>query len=1167
MTGGTTDPHSGPGAAWRRFPRHHAFIIGIDAYQRVSPLRTAVNDARRLAELLAGQHQFEVHAPLLDATGAQMRELLDNTLKKQVRPHDRVLFYFAGHGIAADGDDGPAGYLVPADADARDPGTLIAMADLQRALDALPCHHLMLILDCCFSGAFKWSSQHRAINGLMPKRLYAQRFSRFIEDRARQILTSAAHDQKALDVLQGKATGDRGAATTDDGMLHSPFALALFDALAGEADVRQGSEGDGVITATEIYAYIRDRIEPATLQHGARMRQTPSFFPLKGHDKGEFMFLHPRHRLNLPPMEGKSPYKGLSSFDEDDRHLFYGRDRVVADLASKAADPAQRLIVVTGPSGTGKSSVIKAGLLPQLRQAGLAVLLMRPGEHPLKALDACLGAGSDPAVLIVDQFEELITRCADPAERAAFDARLHALLQDGGRVSRLVITVRSDFEPQLNGGALKAAWLTGRFTVPPFSLDELREVIVMPTVQQVMIFDPPELVDQILGEVVQSPGALPLLSYTLNELFEAYMRSGRNDRALKQSDYEQLGGVMGALRTKADKLYASLVSDAERDMLRRVMLRMVSVEGDLAGRRVPLVDLDFGPDGKAAVATVVEQLIAARLVVMDHDAIEPAHDALVRAWKLLRDWIHDAGRDKLILGEQLQAAAADHALSGNVEFLWHSSPNLPAVQALLQDRRRCWFNARERRFIKVSVRRKTLRARVGLGIAATVFVSLTALMAWGWIEQRRATNTIAEARVFTDDLLVNLMRKLREIEHTQEVRKDLVTQVAHLHRRLVEVGATEDHNTRFWTTVLEGDFDVESGRFDGAREKYKRALDVAEPRKASAHWQRNLSIGQGQLGDLALRVDKAQGKVADFEAARHHYERALELDRKLVDLDADTSVARHDLFVSHYRLGNLARRMAQYELGQNDRADVRHLHLTAREHYTQARCLATRLLHERLEAPAEARRDLTRTRIELGHVAFDLAGDAKDEEGQRAAALYDEALRAAREWRVDVEEHDSMRSDLGKAWGRMALLHILSDRLDDARRANTEASAAIGRPPPAAPKPAAIPEAELQHDVFANRKTLGVIEERARKPRAARKAYLGALQIAEKELRNPQAVGDWRSRHFDMLLRLAEIETQARDIQSARRAFQRAAKFAPGTDERKLAASCATSPRSPCKPR
>lgn len=1134
MTSHGGAPESGPEAAWRRFRRHHAFIVGIDAYQHVSPLRTAVNDARRLAALLAEQHRFEVHPPLLDATGAQLRELLQHTLKTQVGADDRVLFYFAGHGVAADGDDGPAGYLVPADANPQDRRTLVAMAEMQAVLDALPCRHLLLILDCCFSGAFKWSSQHRAIVGLMPKRIYAQRFSRFLEDPARQVVTSAAYDQKALDVLQGRATGDRGSVAGDDGLSHSPFALALFDALAGAADVRVegggGGEGDGVITTTEIYAYIRDRIEPATLQQGARLRQTPSFFPLKGHDKGEFMFLHPRHRLNLPPMEGKSPYKGLSSFDESDRHLFYGRDRVVAELAAKAADPAQRLLVVTGPSGTGKSSVIKAGLLPQLRKAGLAVLLMRPGEHPMAALDAVLLEGTGPAVLIVDQFEEVITRCADPAERQAFDLRLHQMLQDGSRIARIVVTVRSDFEPQLNGGALKAAWLTGRFTVPPFSLDELREVIVMPTVQEVMIFDPPELVDQIIGEVVQSPGALPLLSYTLNELFDAYMRSGRNDRALTQSDYEQLGGVMGALRTKADKLHAALTGDAERDTLRRIMLRMVSVEGDLAGRRVPLADLDFGPDAKAAVDTVVEQLIAARLVVMNQDAIEPAHDALVRAWKMLRDWIHDAGRDKLILGEQLQTAAADHARTGDVEYLWHSSPNLPAVQALLKDRRLCWFNANERRFIDASMRRKTLRVRIGVAVAASVFVSLTALMAWGWIEQRFATRTISEARGFTDDLLVNVMKKLRAIERTQEVRKDLLDQVRTLHGRLVQAGAEEDANTRFWTTVLEGDVAFEQRHFNTARLKYQQALSIADPLdEDSAHWRRNLSIGHGQLGELALKVDD-KGKTADFVEARRHFRRALEIDQKLLALDLRQPTAWHDLFVSHSRLGGVARLEARARQSENEDADVSRLQQVAHESYTLALAIAERLAKERPQ-DADAQRDLMNTRIELAHVAFDLAKNAEDADGQRATALYEQALRDAS---AKLAVHDTMHGPLGTASGRLARLHLYASRIDLARKANAKAIEFSHRPVSVIPQLSATAYVELLADRYEDQKTSGDIETEAGQWAAAREAYNRALQVTK----DPQVLqlgwdDGWRSKRCAMLDKLAELDAKSRNKQAA----------------------------------
>ena len=194
-----------------------------------------------------------------------------------VTADDRVLFYFAGHGIAADGDDGPAGYLVPADADPHDLKTFIPMAELQDALQALPCRHLLLILDCCFSGAFQWAS-HPRLGTLMPKRIYQERFDRFVLDPAWQVITSAAYDQKAMDVLHGRA--DRRSRARGDGSRRGAFAVRAraVRRAAGDADFRTGREGDGVITATEIYAFVRDRVEPETLEAGqASVRRRASF--------------------------------------------------------------------------------------------------------------------------------------------------------------------------------------------------------------------------------------------------------------------------------------------------------------------------------------------------------------------------------------------------------------------------------------------------------------------------------------------------------------------------------------------------------------------------------------------------------------------------------------------------------------------------------------------------------------------------------------------------------------------------------------------------------------------------------------------------------------------------------------------------------------------------
>ena len=743
-------PPAGGGAADDRqalhFARHHAFVIGIDAYEKVAPLATAANDARRLAAVLGEMQHFDVHPPLLDARGGALRTLLHETMPALVGADDRVVFYFAGHGIAADGDDGPAGYLVPADADPDDIATFVPMAELQAALQALPCRHLLLILDCCFSGAFKWSSRTRAIRALMPKRIYKERFDRFVLDPAWQVITSAAYDQKALDVVQGRATGDRGVAATPSGEAHSPFALALFDALAGEADARTGQEGDGLITATEVYAYVRDRVEPETLELGPRTRQTPGFFPLSKHDKGEFLFLNPRHRLNLPPIPARSPYKGLASFDETDASLFYGRDRAIADLQARLE--AVRLLVVSGASGTGKSSVVKAGVLPRLREAGHRILpVVRPGAHPLAALDQAIAGLGEPgaatAVLLVDQFEEVITRCGDAAEREAFAARLRQLVDDTVRIHRVIVTIRADFEPQLSDGPLHAAWQAGRYTVPPFSLEELKEVVVMPTIQEVLIFDPPELVDDIVGEVVQAPGALPLLSYALSELYEAYRVSGRQDRALTRADYERLGGVMGALRSKADAVYRSLDLPAQATM-RKILLRLVSVEGDLAGRRVPTADLDYSPEENPRVAAVVERLVDARLVVRGQDYIEPAHDALVRAWKTLHGWIHEVGRDTLMLAERLGPEADQFARTGDVQLLWNRNPNL-AVAARVLDQPGHGFNASEVRFVRRSVARNRRKTRVAWTLTAATVVALSALSIWALVERATAEENEAKA--------------------------------------------------------------------------------------------------------------------------------------------------------------------------------------------------------------------------------------------------------------------------------------------------------------------------------------------------------------------------------------------------------------------------------------
>ena len=211
------------------FERNLAFIIGIDNYQSgVPPLKTAVNDAKKLIEVLRSKHQYQTWVCLDSfATLNNINQFLEETLPAQVTENDRLLFYFAGHGVALNGDDGPVGYLIPQDAKLHETKSYLPMTKLHDALSKLPCRHFLGILDCCFAGAFRWSSTRDLITS--PEVIYQEHYDRFIRDAAWQIITSSASDQKALDNFQ--LDTERGQVGN-----HSPFATALLEALEGAAD-------------------------------------------------------------------------------------------------------------------------------------------------------------------------------------------------------------------------------------------------------------------------------------------------------------------------------------------------------------------------------------------------------------------------------------------------------------------------------------------------------------------------------------------------------------------------------------------------------------------------------------------------------------------------------------------------------------------------------------------------------------------------------------------------------------------------------------------------------------------------------------------------------------------------------------------------------------------
>lgn len=720
------------------FQLNLAVVIGINDYQNGIPkLGTARQDAEAIAQILQTEYSYQVTL-ITDtteppATRQQLQQWLeiDLTAALQTASPSRLLFYFAGHGIALNGDDGPQGYLIPQDAKLGDVSTYLPMQQVEAALSQLACRHCLVILDCCFAGAFRWSSTRKLVP--ISKILYKERYDRFIQDPAWQVITSAASDQYALDNLN--LSSDRGLAQHHSH--HSPFAAALIEALRGAADIypppRPGKPaGDGVITATELYLYLRDAVEiPTDDRHH---RQTPQIWCLKQHDKGEFIFLPPGHPLNLPPapaldeQEAHNPYRGLKSYEAQDSALFFGRTALIETLCDGVCDRA--LTVVLGASGSGKSSLVKAGLLPHLaggarshlpnlqppptahqcRHAAWKTLPpIRPGESPLQSLSLlyqALEPASNPAkpeseitapdaglsraiavwsqahpqtrlLLVVDQLEELMTLCRQDAEKQQFLQSLAALLERYPDRLRLVVTLRSDFEPQFRNTPLEPYWSAARFVVPALTRDELQAVIEQPAAAKVVYFESsPErgdLVDRLIDEVAGMPGALPLLSFTLSELYLKLARRYRNsqtsgepvERAMTWADYDELGGVTKSLTHRADQIYADLVKidPAYEQTIRQVMLRLVAVGSELARRRVPESELKYPEPENARVQTVVNRFSAARLLVRGTDVnnipyIEPAHDALVRGWEKLLTW-KTAATEDLILQRRLTPAAME----------------------------------------------------------------------------------------------------------------------------------------------------------------------------------------------------------------------------------------------------------------------------------------------------------------------------------------------------------------------------------------------------------------------------------------------------------------------------------------------------------------------------
>lgn len=696
-----------------------AVIVGIANY--ASPrlhLRTPVKDAQSLNDVLSKQHGYKVILRTdREASLLGLVELFETTLPTQVTNESHLLVYVACHGVAINSLEHPRGYLVPWDGnDAVE--SLFSMERLYLALNALPCKHLLLVLDCCFAGAFRWSSCRDVIVDHSPK-MFQERYKWFLQTPAWQVITSAAYDEKALDIVSGMAVGQREPPT---GSEHSPFFVALRNGIQGDADIRTKSSvlvGDGVITATDLYLYLRDQLE--TAQGG--QQQTPGLLHLPRHRKGEYIF-HVPHTTDVSepvhyvaetlPSAAKisretSPYRGFEVYELEHARNFFGRAKAVADLI--ACVERQLVTIVVGNSGAGKSSLVRAGLIPALRKRhpGWQVLdPIRPGLEPLASLTEAVKQIKmvGDAVVIIDQLEEVLALPEKISERREFFEMIDRLENKFG--VRIVGTLGADRETELWTSPLGPRWRSIRYPLPEMTREELREAIEGPAERMVLVFDPPEMVNRLVDTVVAMPGGLPLLSFTLDKLYRECVARGRDDRRLVEESSLDVGGISLALREHADALYDWLDPDTQQTM-RRVLLRMITIKGDNAIRRqVALDELEFrdakenarvqevlraltGGAQELGEGSTLNMTMGLRLAVLGGDRrtprfVELAHDVVVRDWPQLNAW-RVAAEDDLDIHRAVTDAAREWKRFGKkANMLWSGERLARACKRLLVTR-------------------------------------------------------------------------------------------------------------------------------------------------------------------------------------------------------------------------------------------------------------------------------------------------------------------------------------------------------------------------------------------------------------------------------------------------------------------------------------------------
>lgn len=661
-----------------------ALVVGINSYSYdlLKNLAAPAQDAEAVAQLLENSGEFKVKrlpavkdnqnnkiclGKTTKVSLTQLEEAIVQLFKPESRNiPDTALLYFSGHGLRKDRGI-QEGYLATSDVNPNLGNWGIRLKWLRELLQESPVQQQIIWLDCCYSGELLNVAE--ADPGDRGK------------GRDRCFIAASREFEVAYEAIDSK---------------HSVLTEALLQGL----DPRR-HDGTWVTNYTLI---------DVLNQHLQPFPQSPIFANSGGAINLTRIWQAPKDRNLVVTMI--CPYRGLQYFDytEEDAKYFYGRKALTDQLLEKVR--VGNFLAVLGNSGSGKSSVVRAGLLYQLTLGRLSgsdtwqIRIFQPGEHPLESLarafldsglsdierasqlaqseelidKGSVGLGqlikavdTKRVLLMVDQFEEVFTLCKDISKREQFFKCLLDALQQCGDKLCLVLTMRLDFFSKCaEYGGLTQQIQENLVTVIPMTEEELRQAITEPA-KLVDLKVEPELVNQMIVDVEGSPGSLPLLQYTLTELWK--QQSEDKLDKLTVSAYTRLGGVKGTLQKRATKIYQGL-SPEEQQVAKRIFLELTQLgEGtEDTRRRVLLQNLVTAQQSKTLGEQVIQKLASANLVVTSEISdrgtgtgvavVDIAHEALIRYWSVLRQWLNE-NRDNLRKQRRIEKDAEDWHNSGS----------------------------------------------------------------------------------------------------------------------------------------------------------------------------------------------------------------------------------------------------------------------------------------------------------------------------------------------------------------------------------------------------------------------------------------------------------------------------------------------------------------------